>query len=820
MPNHHSVKLASSQYKHLLAKNTADENCPLTNELLHGHTWQVLMAAQSLLAEVANDLLRQLGLSQTIWADRLKQAVLRGAFIHDFGKANTHFQETVRWRRQSAQAIRHELLSAILCTQVKKLRDWLCPNPEAELVYRGAVLAASGHHLQTDKCVLQASDEITIYLNHNDFKGLLRLGQVQLKLGEPPKFEEEIRWILDYEIWDDEDKCLPELENRLKSEVDDWFRKADEKTKLWLAAVKALVVAADVAGSALPKRPEISAKTASVKDWIVGALNKTLTEEELQQLWRDRLGEEMNPAREAFQQAVETSEQRVTLVRAGCGAGKTVAAYRWAARRAVGRKLFFCYPTTGTTTQGFDDYVSQSKVEGRLIHSRSSVDLARIFSTPDDTQEEDPDGRLQEKPDLRLENLQTWEPPLTVCTVDTVLGLMQNNRRGLFSLPAFANAAFVFDEIHSYDQQLFGALLCFLKTFQQAPVMLMTASLPQPMLAALESVCGKLDPYSGPAAREEAERYCLRFIEENPDEQAWTEVKTALKRREKVLWIVNTVDRAISLYCQAKYDPELCENNSFKIPVHLYHSRFRYFERVEKHKAVVDSFKRRDKQKRPLPPSPVLAITTQVAEMSLDLSADLLVTDQAPPAALIQRLGRLNRDEDEPNEIKLALILKCADAAPYKKNQKEPSEDYLLTEEWLKKLQPDLEAASQKHLADALQEVYLNATPKRYNLVVSTWLDGLWRSEVGVLRDSEGTVPIVLERDIPIIENAGGNEQKTKQEKTEKRQKMRDEAIRRSLSIPARATVNKWDRLEQHKLFRIAKTKHVDYDPETGAQWK
>ncbi len=38
-----------------------------------------------------------------------------------------------------------------------------------------------------------------------------------------------------------------------------------------------------------------------------------------------------------------------------------------------------------------------------------------------------------------------------------------------------------------------------------------------------------------------------------------------------------------------------------------------------------------------------LAVTTQVAEMSLDISADLLVTDLAPVPALIQRLGRLNR---------------------------------------------------------------------------------------------------------------------------------------------------------------------------------
>src|SRR5207253_2500890 len=42
-------------------------------------------------------------------------------------------------------------------------------------------------------------------------------------------------------------------------------------------------------------------------------------------------------------------------------------------------------------------------------------------------------------------------------------------------------------------------------------------------------------------------------------------------------------------------------------------------------------------------PGAALAVCTQVAEMSLDLSATMLVTDRAPVPALIQRLGRLNR---------------------------------------------------------------------------------------------------------------------------------------------------------------------------------
>ncbi len=119
-----------------------------------------------------------------------------------------------------------------------------------------------------------------------------------------------------------------------------------------------------------------------------------------------------------------------------------------------------------------------------------------------------------------------------------------------------------------------------------------------------------------------------------------------------MLWVVNTVDEAVELYHRVREWSDW--------PVVAYHARFRYADRVRKHKAVIHAFEKGNR-------GPFLAITTQVCEVSLDLSADLLVTDLAPVPAMIQRLGRLNRfvSPEAPGSPRSALVLTPPHGRPY-----------------------------------------------------------------------------------------------------------------------------------------------------------
>ncbi len=292
-----------------------------------------------------------------------------------------------------------------------------------------------------------------------------------------------------------------------------------------------------------------------------------------------------------------------------------------------------------------------------------------------------------------------------------MLGLIQNNRAGLFTLPAIANGAFVFDEVHAYDDRMFGALLRFIGSFRCAPVLLMTASLQAHRLDAVRQLCAESGQafaiVEGPNDLEQIPRY--HFVRATL-KTVWKEVARALASGKRLLWVVNTVDRAVELYQLVR------ERGDW--PVVAYHSRFRYADRVRKHRAVVDAFKANR--------GPFLAITTQVCEVSLDLSADLLVTDLAPVPAMIQRLGRLNRfvTPEAPGRPRSALVLTSPFPAPYE--QSDPD----LAGQWLDRLGPG--ALSQADLAAAWSAL---TAVDQCDAGGSAWLDGGPVSEQRPLRE-------------------------------------------------------------------------------------
>ncbi len=293
---------------------------------LVGHTADVVNAVTVLLENIGQGIINQFDLKCS-W-EGFRATARLSAYLHDWGKANDHFQMMVRGKRdirENPQLIRHELASMLLAWEY---REWLqqCPNAD----FRTALVAAGGHHLklgwdsktQSPNDELgeirngSGSDRLSLYTGSQYFRGMLKYGVKAL--GLPKQLKLSVKPSREWTVNEIKSKRRLLLEDFIDWQVTD---------SNFVSVVKALIIAADSVGSALPNTD------LKISDWIEKQVSVKLAESEVEQVVNQRLnGQEMRP----FQVALGESQLRVTLARAGCGTGKTLGAYNWAkAQRCV-----------------------------------------------------------------------------------------------------------------------------------------------------------------------------------------------------------------------------------------------------------------------------------------------------------------------------------------------------------------------------------------------------------------------------------------------------------------------------------------------------
>ena len=679
----------------LLAKSSASAQGEAIT--VADHCVEVADCAAAIVEATGSGLAAFFGLDDANEA-RLGPLLRIAALMHDLGKAGGSFQSQMHLGARQPHPFRHEWLSVAVCMHPDGLDSWIrLALPEVR--GRAAVLAAvMGHHVRTSPSAPEARaprGEV-VYLDH---PSLSRLWQELARHLSAETTPDPKRLALSRHEWE-------ELLFNYVLFVQETVRAAEpqpvrERFVALTACCKVALIAADAAASARIRGSGSPAR------WAKNALQESLGVDELDRIVNARLGGRP-PYR--FQQKVAKSEERVTLVEAGCGSGKTLAAYMWARRHAAGKRLVFCYPTTGTTSAGFEDYLlAQSDLERALMHSRASADIEQIL---DNGAAEEEDGSL-----WIADVLDLWGTKVVACTVDSVLSLLACWRRALAASPVFAQSAFVFDEVHSYDEQLFGAFLAFLR-WTRASCLVMTASLSDARRAAIERACRQpLEPIRGEAAAENAVRYRISVV-------GWDEVvmnvDEAREAGGKVLWVANTVARATAAFDRL--------SPGWGSRARLYHSRFRYTDRVRVQAEVLELFRS---------PGPAFVAATQVCEMSLDISATLLVSELAPFPSLVQRMGRLNRRA--PEGARPALIVEPPNPLPYEEQQLSAATEKLAS--------LDGRESSQRDLARALAG--MRAGPYEDRLMPLLSPDDLTGTRPGMLRDGSVSFPMVREEDLP-----------------------------------------------------------------------
>ncbi|HFE47484.1 MAG TPA: CRISPR-associated helicase Cas3', partial [Nannocystis exedens] len=656
--------------------------------------------------------------------------------FHDIGKANQDFQRLMHGNASDIpQTLRHEHISALVLI-LPEVRTWLAESPELDVdVITGAVLS---HHLKAaeEGCkyrwALAQNDRSTLrlHLGHPEIRALLVRIQEAAKLGLPPVLPAD-NWSVDRgNPWEIALQAGKRRANTFRREL-----RRDNPRQQLLLAVKAGVIVADSVASGMFRVGE------DLDRWIEKVVHQVALRGDeiadkviaprLEQI-ASKLGHPVELQR--FQTLAAEQGRRALLI-AGCGSGKTLAAWKWAEQQAreesIGRVIFL-YPTRGTATEGFRDYVAWApEAESALVHGSANYELQEMRSNPPESLygKTYPDEGKD-----RLYGLGLWSRRFFSATVDQFLSFMEHNYRGFCLLPALADSAVIFDEIHSYDGRMFDSLLEFLRNFD-LPVLCMTATLPparREKLVATEGGGLRMFPreeHHSELAELEAQETRLRYrispVESR--EQALERALAAYRSGGRVLWVVNTVAR-----CQEIAD-ELSE--PLGIQVLTYHSRFRLKDRKEVHARTVAAFQQSSK--------PAIAVTTQVCEMSLDLDADLLITEIAPVTSLVQRFGRANRSRSRPLDFRADLLWyepqPSSSYLPYRKEQIESARDFLR----------DLGTAevSQRRLTEALERH--TPSPAHDMSMASRFITSGYYATPGSLREeNDYSLTAVLNSDV------------------------------------------------------------------------
>lgn len=662
------------------------------------------------------------------------------ALFHDIGKANEDFYAAVSNLGFTPQTLRHEHLSAlVLC--LPEVRRWLSENSALDVnVITAAVLS---HHLKASRgetningrsykwCQPQAGSinrSIQLYLKHQEVNRILERIALLADLKTPPVLPND-HWKAG-SIWDKAHREGTDFADEFEDELGD-----NQEIRLLSVAVKAGLMVSDAVASGLVREGY------DIADWIEAIVHsEAIAPNEISEkilLPRIKQIEERTKRSftfHAFQtQAAEQGSKALLLV--ACGGGKTLAAWKWAEKQSREHKIgkvIFLYPTRGTATEGFRDYVGWApEADAALVTGTAKYELEAMVENPSDAIA---NKIYRSEADERLYALGFWSKRFFSATVDQFLGFMEHSYQSLCLLPVLADSAVIIDEVHSFDRSMFDALISFLQNFN-IPVLCMTATLPKSrrdelVAAGLNVFPTELDRASEALAdlkqQEQTDRYRLEPVQ-NFDE-AFNRAVAAYKQGLRVLWVVNTVDRCLTI--AQKLETQL------KTEVLTYHSRFRLCDRQKVHVKTVAAFSF-NKGKAP---EPAIAVTTQVCEMSLDLDADVLITEIAPVSALVQRFGRANRHLKRSFATLYPYM--PPGEKPYQKNDLETAEAFLGSFETA--------LINQYQLANALEKY---ARSERYADGSTSFLDSGYYATPGSFRDTdEFAVPCILDCDFEAVE--------------------------------------------------------------------
>jgi CRISPR-associated endonuclease/helicase Cas3 len=337
---------------------------------------------------------------------------------------------------------------------------------------------------------------------------------------------------------------------------------------------------------------------------------------------------------------VSTDDKRPhTLVTAPTGAGKTDFLIRRCKRR-----VFYTLPFQASINAMYERIKSDLKdtnADVRLLHAASSLKLEN--------------GKIEEKILQRHIGAS-----VKVLTPHQMASLVFGTKGYEAMITDLKGCDVILDEIHTYSDTTQAIVLKIVEILKSIDcrIHIGTATMPTVLYNKLIDILGgKENIYEIKLSDEILETFNRHIIYKSESiDSLRSVIDKAIDDKQKILFVCNQVKRAQILY------QNLSETYP-EVKKMLVHSRFKRGKRSQLESDLREIYNAST--------DACLVVSTQVVEVSLDISFDLMITECAPIDALIQRFGRINRKRTKETigHFKPIYVLqppiKKTDALPY-----------------------------------------------------------------------------------------------------------------------------------------------------------
>ncbi len=364
-----------------------------------------------------------------------------------------------------------------------------------------------------------------------------------------------------------------------------------------------------------------------------------------------------------FQSKLAGCEKEFNFLYAPCGRGKTEAALLWAfdMKRKYNRdRIIIALPTQTTCNAMYKRLFNFGHNNIGLFHGKSSIALKYLKNDLSKTEEE-----IKNYDAIKDDQFKgnVFYKPITVTTIDHLaFSLTHGFSQADFACGNLQNSVIIFDEVHYYEPHTLNILLQGFQILKdwRIPHVLMTGTAPEFLINSLGENYNFVKDNEGLYFEPfyiEKKAHSESLFDENTVSSIWDD----FQQKKTVFVIVNQIEWAKKIFTKLM---EKAKKKSQKKNVLLYHSQFVHRDRVKKEKEIYKKLQK----------GPVILITTQVIEISLDISCDTMYTNIAPPDAIGQRGGRINRSKkNNSNKDYVMNLYNVESELPYDKTLMEKS---------------------------------------------------------------------------------------------------------------------------------------------------